>query len=125
MPLFNSPFETPPSPFPLSHTPLPPLALPPNYAMLPFHCWSGALTADEDSLVRRALADSCALAAEMGGAPLAQQPWAGQVAAALGNMGAPVNVQQPEKVDVADTEEFATDTFRHQLTAAQGTRVPQ
>ena len=87
--------------------------------------WNGVLAADEDSLVRRALADSCALAAEMGGAPLAQQPWAGQVAAALGNMGAPVNVQQPEKIDVADIEEFATDTFRHQLTAAQGTRVPQ
>ena len=43
--------------------------------------------------MRRALTDSCALAAEMGGAPLARQPWAGQMAAALGSLSVPLDVQ--------------------------------
>ncbi|KAL4858979.1 LINE-1 retrotransposable element ORF2 protein [Chlorella vulgaris] len=45
--------------------------------------WNTVLAADETTLVMRALRDSCALAGEAGAAALPQQPWAGQVAAAL------------------------------------------
>lgn len=87
--------------------------------------WNGVLAADESSLVRRALADSCALTEETAGAPLAQQPWAAQVAAGLGRLGAPVNVQQPEPVDISGLEETGVAAFHRQLTNAQGTRVRQ
>ena len=82
------------------------------------------LAAEEGSLVQRALRDSCALAGD-GGAGLARQPWAGQVAAALRAYGADVDLEQPHPVNVTDITEAAAASFCHQLSTAQGTRVRQ
>ena len=87
--------------------------------------WNSVLDGEEDSLARRALADSCALAEGAQAAQLACKPWAGQVAAALGTLGAAVSLEQPEPVSVPDLIQAGTDAFHTQLAAAQGTRARQ
>jgi hypothetical protein len=87
--------------------------------------WNAVLAAGGDSLVRRALHDSCALAGEAGGAGLAQQPWAGQVAAALGEFGVELGLTQPAPVNVINLQRAAVASSRQQLTATQGTRCRQ
>ncbi len=87
--------------------------------------WNSALDAPEGSLVRRALLDSSALASEAAGARLARQPWAQQVAAALGTWGAEVSVDQPQPVHVPGLVEAGAAAVRVQLAAAQGTRAVQ
>ena len=87
--------------------------------------WNSVLVADEDSLVRRAMADSCALAAEAGSVPLARRSWAGQVAAGFHSMGMVVSLQQPQPVCVSDLVQSAAASFHHQLISAQGTRTRQ
>ena len=85
--------------------------------------WNSVLSADEASLVQRALHNSCALAVEAGGVWLAGQPWAGQVAATLHAYGATVDLRQPQPVGVSDIVEAAAASFRQQLYTAQGTRI--
>ena len=87
--------------------------------------WNSVLAAEEGSLVQRALRDSCVLATEAGGAGLARQPWAGQVAATLRAYGTDVDLEQPHPVNVTDITEAAAASFCHQLSTAQGTRVRQ
>jgi len=87
--------------------------------------WNSVLAADDDSLVRRALIDSCALTGEAGGAGLAQQPWAGQVAAAMRAYGIELDLSQPARLCVTDLVEAASASFRQQLSTAQGTRIRQ
>jgi hypothetical protein len=87
--------------------------------------WNSVLAAPEGSLVQRALLDSCALAGEGGGARLAQQPWAGQVSAALGAWGAQVSVHQPQPVHIPGIVQAGVACVRVQLSTAQGTRAIQ
>lgn len=87
--------------------------------------WNSVLSADEASLVRRALHDSCALATEAGGMGLARQPWARQVVAALHAYGVAVDLHEPQPVDVSDIVEAAATSVRRQLSSAQGTRFSQ
>lgn len=85
--------------------------------------WNTVLAADETTLVMRALRDSCALAGEAGAAALPQQPWAGQVAAALHAYGVDVDLHRPQPVTVACITNNAATLFRQQLSSAQGTRI--
>ena len=87
--------------------------------------WNAAVQAEEGSLLQRALWDSCMLAREMGSGAVGRQPWAGQVAAALGGVGVRVSLEQPAVVDVKAVAKACEVAFTSRLVDAQGTKLRQ
>ena len=60
--------------------------------------WNRLLAQPPGSLMRRALEASITLALEAPAAQLAQQSWAGQLAAAMGTIGMPLDLQRPAAI---------------------------
>ena len=87
--------------------------------------WNAVLAVDWDSLVRRALLDSRAMTAEVGRDGVAQQPWVGQVVAALRAYGVELDLSEPAPVSVTDLVQAAATSSRQQLATAQGTCICQ
>ena len=85
--------------------------------------WNSILAESEDSLVRQAMCTSCDLAVAMGGAPLAQLPWAGQVAAALAQAGVVVNLQRPQQLSVQAVKDACLKRQVEALAQGGGTKI--
>ena len=80
--------------------------------------WNKLLAQPADSLTRRALDASIALAQSAPGGQLARQSWAGQLAAALGAIGMPLDLQQPATIGRKKLESAGLEHHLAQLEKA-------
>ena len=91
--------------------------------------WNRVLQADDGSLVKRALLDSCALAVQQGtNLALAKRSWAAQVDAAMtavGQGGISVSLDQPRQISLSVLARISNAWVSAHLSAEQGTMYRQ
>ena len=91
--------------------------------------WNRVLQADDGSLVKRALLDSCALAVQQGtNVALAKRSWAAQVDAAMaavGQGGISVSLDQPRQISLSVLARISNAWVSTHLSAEQGTMCRQ
>ena len=87
--------------------------------------WNRVLQADDGSLVKRALLDSCALAVQQGtNVALAKRSWAAQVDAAMTAVGQgsiSVSLDQPRQISLSVLARISNAWVSTRLSAEQGT----
>jgi hypothetical protein len=77
--------------------------------------WNRLLAQPPDSLLRRALGASLALALEAPAGQLARRPWAGQLAEAMAGIGMPLDLQQPAPIGRKALERCGLEHHLRQL----------
>ena len=72
----------------------------------------------DDSLLGRALQTSIQLAADSAGQPVAEQPWAAQLARGLQHIGVPSQPEQRERIELAGVRRAALQWHLDRVDAA-------
>lgn len=80
--------------------------------------WNRLLAQPPGSLLRRALEASIMLALEAPAEQLARQPWAGQLAVAMGTIGMPLDLRQPVAIGRQSLQRCGLEHHQQQLDEA-------